>query len=401
MNLSVNKYNFNNYPLNLRQKKSDLFVKSSNLNNLHVSKLNADNIKALFFTGAVIPHVEENYIQAKSLINDPYVLEFLDESDDKKEKELVVNAVNSALNKTSYLRTENYKGDKRYSYGAFDGFLAEEYKTSVTDIKNTGKIPKDIKRFLKYYGIKDENFIKDIDLDIKYGPMIKYFEMYMNDDFLDYLYENYYLENIQKDIKAPKTVIEKCKKLNQNYGAKVFLSADVNRISSALDYINDEFEIWDKAGGKKVIYPSVINFSTVDFMWYNNQNPQKSNAAAAYVNELGYMAFCAPVYWTVCASVRHEMTHLNDRKKGENIRVTVPKGKSAIKYHFDIFQNQLFRDELMKAGLTEAAADYAYTNPEEFIAEASKGNMNKYSPELKQLLIDFGMPEWEFKLGKH
>ena len=402
MNLSVNNHNFKKYyPMMQKQKANSFSAEYQRLNRSSVFKLNSDDIKAIFFTGALRVNTDKNYLSAKNLIDDPYVLEFLNESNDNKEKELVVNAVNSALNKSSYLRFENYKGDKRYSYGAFDGFLAETCQTSVADIKNTGEIPKNIKRFLKYYGIKDENFIKDIDLDVKYGPMIKYFEMYMNDDFLNYLYENYYLKNIQKDIKVPKTVIEKCKKINRNYGAKVFLSADVNRISSTLDYINDEFEIWNKAGGKKVAYPSVINFSTADFMWYNDENPQKSDAAAAYVNELGYMAFCAPVYWVVGASVRHEMTHLNDYKKGENIRLTVPKGKSAIKYHFDVFKSRLFRDELMNAGLTEAAADYAYTNPEEFIAEASKGDMNKYSPELKQLLIDFGMPEWEFKLEKH
>ena len=41
---------------------------------------------------------------------------------------------------------------------------------------------------------------------------------------------------------------------------------------------------------------------------------------------------------------------------------------------------------------------YAYTNSKEFIAVASEGDMGKYSPEFRKLLIKMGMPEWQFKM---
>ena len=41
---------------------------------------------------------------------------------------------------------------------------------------------------------------------------------------------------------------------------------------------------------------------------------------------------------------------------------------------------------------------YAYQNTEEFIAVASEGDMSQYSPEFKQLLVDFGMPSWVFNM---
>ncbi|MBO5435764.1 hypothetical protein J6A31_08230, partial [bacterium] len=41
---------------------------------------------------------------------------------------------------------------------------------------------------------------------------------------------------------------------------------------------------------------------------------------------------------------------------------------------------------------------YAYENPKEFIAVAAEGDMSKYSPEFKKLLVAMGMPEWQLNL---
>ena len=43
--------------------------------------------------------------------------------------------------------------------------------------------------------------------------------------------------------------------------------------------------------------------------------------------------------------------------------------------------------------------EYAYNNQMEFIAVASESHrLSECSPKFKQVLIDFGMPEWMFKI---
>ena len=57
-----------------------------------------------------------------------------------------------------------------------------------------------------------------------------------------------------------------------------------------------------------------------------------------------------------------------------------------------------FYDVFVAIGIPKNHIAYAYNNPMEFIAVASEGDLSKCSPEFKQALIDFGMPEWEFDL---
>lgn len=106
-------------------------------------------------------------------------------------------------------------------------------------------------------------------------------------------------------------------------------------------------------------------------------------------------------------AMRHELTHTNDLKQGcvdaMKINKIMPKkyiieDDGAITETIDI-ENCKYKDEFLNAGISEEHIHYAYNNPKEFIAVASEGNMAKYSPEFKQVLIDFGMPEWELNLA--
>ena len=54
--------------------------------------------------------------------------------------------------------------------------------------------------------------------------------------------------------------------------------------------------------------------------------------------------------------------------------------------------------EFRNAGISDSHIPYAFNDTQEFIAVAAEGDMSKYSPEFKQMLIDFGMPEWMFNM---
>jgi len=111
---------------------------------------------------------------------------------------------------------------------------------------------------------------------------------------------------------------------------------------------------------------------------------------------------------TIAQSMRHELTHSNDLTfKGAkipekyNLDEIMPK-KTVIRNGKQItvpdYENCKYKDEFRAAGLPEDRIPYAYNNPAEFIARASEGDMSKYSAEFKQILKDFGMPEWELNM---
>ncbi len=64
-----------------------------------------------------------------------------------------------------------------------------------------------------------------------------------------------------------------------------------------------------------------------------------------------------------------------------------------LKYH-----DERMEQEFLNAGIPLWHVEYAYTNPKEFIAVASEGDMSKYSDSFKKMLVDFGLPQWALNL---
>lgn len=62
------------------------------------------------------------------------------------------------------------------------------------------------------------------------------------------------------------------------------------------------------------------------------------------------------------------------------------------------FDNCKYREEFLKAGVDPEHIEYAYTNKSEFLSVAAEGDLSRYSPEFKQVLIKMGMPEYVFDL---
>ena len=132
----------------------------------------------------------------------------------------------------------------------------------------------------------------------------------------------------------------------------------------------------------------------------------------------GALAFSSVDKAVIARATRHEMTHTNDlTKQGHTIpekydlksifpkKPLIRNGKPAVKTNgtpvtipdVDPKTNKIII-ELKKAGVAEYDAIYAMNNPAELIAVASQGDMSLYSSEFKQMLVDFGMPEWELNM---
>lgn len=62
------------------------------------------------------------------------------------------------------------------------------------------------------------------------------------------------------------------------------------------------------------------------------------------------------------------------------------------------YENCKYREEFLKAGIDINHISYAYKNIYEFLAVAAEGDMSKYSPEFKTVLIKLGMPKFVFDL---
>lgn len=108
--------------------------------------------------------------------------------------------------------------------------------------------------------------------------------------------------------------------------------------------------------------------------------------------------------------MRHELTHTNDLKRGTkipkdyNLNEIMPKFDETLPNGNIIKSGDAkkgkYYQEFVNGGISDYKISYAYNNTKEFIAVASEGDMSKYSSEFKQVLIDFGMPEWIFNLEK-
>lgn len=166
-----------------------------------------------------------------------------------------------------------------------------------------------------------------------------------------------------------------------------------------------------KASNGAAKIPPVVDFSSVKTNWYDTSAAYGQGAAGAYSepNYKGSLAFSSMDIPTVSRSLRHEMTHTNDLKLGQNIPAKynldeiMPKKAANINGRTVMvpdIENCKYVDEFRAAGLTEDRIPYAYNNTKEFIARAAEGDMSKYSPEFKEMLIDFGMPEWMFNMEK-
>lgn len=288
---------------------------------------------------------------------------------------------------------------------------------SLEDLAN-GNITKQLRKQLISKKLSVETLVKDFQNDTKYKMMENFINKNPDSDISNYLYENYYLKDIASQ-KIDSSLLEKrnklinaCKKINQRFNVKIIMSSDISNGYKTMSYVYKELTNWIKASEGKAKLPPIIDFSTAKSNWYDTTSAYGKSASGGYSHSAynGTLAFPNFKLKTVSYAMRHELTHTNDLKRGTkiskdyNLNEIMPKTEEELPNGNIIKSGDAkkgkYYQEFVNAGIPDKHISYAYNNTLEFIAVASEGDMSKYSPEFKQVLIDFGMPEWMFNLEK-
>ena len=181
----------------------------------------------------------------------------------------------------------------------------------------------------------------------------------------------------------------------------VLLSDNTRDINQTLTIIRDELEAWTKVSGGKAKLPRIIDLNVCDPSY---------NESSAYTDIRGNIHYKGAKIHKPNI-LRHEIMHLNepsifgrysaDTELAKLIRSIIASKKVMIdgeeKEVLD-WKNCKYREEFLKAGIGTEHIEYAYTNRNEFLAVAAEGDLSRYSPEFKEVLMRIGMPEFVFNL---
>lgn len=176
---------------------------------------------------------------------------------------------------------------------------------------------------------------------------------------------------------ASPEVKEYCQKISDEFGLKIFFCDDLDGTRENLAKIYNTLSDLAKraeAHGEKLKTPSTIEPYSIQDILTN-----KGGEADIQNNRILLRSLSKD---DALELFIHELVHFNDKK---NLR----------KYP-DNFNKQWAANELKKSGVDEHYINYALnSNPGELLAVAmQKGNYSSYSPEFKQVLIDFGLPAY-------
>ncbi len=283
-------------------------------------------------------------------------------------------------------------GDKNFEpyYRSFINYVKENNPTLANELMRK---PSLIEKYLKtdQYKFLRQDFVNDM----QFGKLADYCKKHPDSELSEYFYNNYFLKNV----KLPKEVKQQCIEINNKYGVKVIPSSYTTESKEVFDYIDKEFTQWQTASGGNAKLPPVLDFMSTKQEYFDKTSAYGKTAsggfAEIYSNQS--IALNGMTMESVQHAIRHELTHINDTKKGiDNLPQEIAPRKNG-SGEID-FANCKYREEFLRGGIDPAHVSYAYNNPREFIAVAAEGDMSKYSPEFKKLLIDMGMPKWQFDM---
>lgn len=213
---------------------------------------------------------------------------------------------------------------------------------------------------------------------------------FANEDFKNYLYEEYYLNKVDFDA----SIKDQCRFINKKFNTKIFLSAEQN-MPEKLEQIKEELSDWKKVSNGLAVMPSVINLSWIDIEYFSTT----IGKAAKDTKKISLKPNS-----DITQVLRHELMHLNDYLPKPHmltesiIKTKIVVDKNGKPIEVIDFKNCLYREELLKAGINLGSIRYAYSNIREFLAVAAEGDTSKYSEEFKNILVTLGMPEYLFNL---
>ena len=200
-----------------------------------------------------------------------------------------------------------------------------------------------------------------------------------------HLYETYYLPMLKPEAR------QICQKIADEFGTKLFLGHDDNH--KAANAVYKEFSEWKNAGGAEVLYPNTFDCSKIKQDYIRKNVP--AGGFLSYVGrrfEKTMIALPNDDLSSISPAIRHEMTHLNDKKYFDKI------GCDAVGFIKKREGKRPFEDELEKSGISKRMINYANTDMLEFKAVSSQGDYSSYSDHFKKFLVRIGLPEWQFKM---
>lgn len=354
--------------------------KSTNLNGNKVSRFNNDDLWNAF----------EAYQK-----NPEYVSKLLYETVDYKGLKLYKYS-GYALNEISkqHIPTKNLDLAYNQADKALDGVEMPLVKDSVSyeflqflDLTNHEAYKQVIDPNITPTLDNAKLFKKDFEKLKKTEAMSNFIKNFPDNPKSDMLYKKYL------DSEFPSTsdtnllkIKNKCIEINKKYGTKIILPSDLTEANECLGLIEQELHNFKTQSNGKAKLPPVIDFLSSKAQ-FTVSAEGFSEIASGAVNMKGMHADA------IKNTLKHEMTHSNDLKN----LMEFPNGVKKLQNGQLNISECKYYDDLKNIGLSDERIEYAYTNPMEFIAVASEGDLSKCSKELKAALIDFGMPEWMLK----
>lgn len=231
----------------------------------------------------------------------------------------------------------------------------------------------------------------------------------------------------------PEAVREKCEKIYDSFGVKMFISD--SKDTEALDYVYNELLEWQKAGKGKAVFPAAIDLSNIQQQYID----KIFDSGGFYSKKNNVISVKSQYFADIVHAIRHEIAHANDSKKDVTSGIITVTNKDGTVEEIDIdkiivhkqiqkrdengrpmfnpdgtpvttkalnsdltfvpdLEKCLYVNEFENAGIPIRQIKYAYTKKADFVAVAAEGDYSKYSKEFKDLLVKLGLPEWVFAM---
>jgi len=317
------------------------------------------------------------------------------------EIETFVDAINELNGK--YCTIKRVNGSDSYKY-SFIKFLNKTWGYSFRDFVGVPKERLNTSAFNGAFKKGSASLYEDLAREDVLFSLIEYLKCYSQSAMSPTLY-NMYLSRINNP-----TIKNRLLDISQRFGVRIILPSrwKTDVINESLNYIEKELLEWAQKSSGSAKLPSVIDFSKSKLKFYIPEE-NKKNAAPAFcqARKGGSINFRSTKIAALRKSLRHEIVHANDKKRGRKIPkqydldIIMPKCTVLVKgrkIELPDAPSCMYREEFIRAGIPESRIDYAYTNTKEFIARAAEGDMSKYSSEFRQMLIDFGLPDYVFNM---
>ena len=198
------------------------------------------------------------------------------------------------------------------------------------------------------------------------------------------LYEQYLEEEFVSDNpKIDAEIKERCRKINKNFDAKVFLPINLKEAGVALKMVYQElanFKEFAKADGEVANIPKVLNFMRTKAEYFDERDAQ----IGSYSESNNTITADGLTIEMIKITLRHELTHANTNNVGY-----------AFPEWFDPLEDL---DELFDAGARVNLIMYGLKNLGEYLAVVSEFDMSKLSDNFKEKLVKLGMPRYITKM---